>query len=236
MAILEVIKISINNNYLINYMNVYGEKTHDYISANDYSFNAGKIYGIICEQGAGGEGISQILTNKVSNVNTQIYIDGMETNNISDLAWYVGKTVKYGRIVNKELSIKKALELAVKKYNRYKDIETIIEEFHLSRHRINYGLSNIDVWEKWRASIAIGYAVQKQIFCFPWMDSLYFFDCMFNSSVFRFFKRITQDGGIIILPTSREENVKQLADEIVKIQCPRFKHCISDTEKFKKYF
>ena len=146
MAILEVIKISINNNYLINYMNVYGEKTHDYISANDYSFNAGKIYGIICEQGAGGEGISQILTNKVSNVNTQIYIDGMETNNISDLAWYVGKTVKYGRIVNKELSIKKALELAVKKYNRYKDIETIIEEFHLSRHRINYGLSNIDVW------------------------------------------------------------------------------------------
>lgn len=110
MAILEVIKISINNNYLINYMNVYGEKTHDYISANDYSFNAGKIYGIICEQGAGGEGISQILTNKVSNVNTQIYIDGMETNNISDLAWYVGKTVKYGRIVNKELSIKKALE------------------------------------------------------------------------------------------------------------------------------
>lgn len=166
----------------------------------------------------------------------KIFIDGIETNNISEVSWYVGKNVRSGKIIRKELSVKDALELAVKKKVRYEDIETIIEEFHLSRHRIDYSLSTIDPWEKWRASIAIGYASGKQIFCFPWMDSLYFFDCMFNSSVFRFFKKITQDGGIIILPTSRDQNVQGLADEIIKIQCPRFEHCISDTEYFKKYF
>lgn len=236
MTVLEEVKISIREDYLLDYINVYGEKTHDYISRNNYSFNVGKIYGIICEQGSGGEGVSQILTNKISNANTRIYIDGIETNKISELAWYVGKPIKYGRIISKELSIRKALEAAIEKCNRYEDIETIIDEFHLSRHRLDYSLSNIDVWEKWRASIAIGYAFGKQIFCFPWMDSLYFFDCMFNSSVFRFFKKITQGRGIIILPTSREKNVQQLADEIIKIQCPRFEHCISDTEYFTQYF
>ena len=236
MAVLEEVKISIKEDYLLDYINVYGEKTHDYISKNDYFFNVGKIYGIICEQGSGGEGVSHILTNKSSSVNAKISIDGIKTNNISELTWYVGKPVKCGRIIHKELSVRKALELAIEKYNRYEDIETIIEEFHLSRHRINYGLSNIDEWEKWRASIAIGYASAKQIFCFPWMDSLYFFDCMFNSSVFRFFKKITQDNGIIILPTSREQNVQHLADEIIKMKCPRFEHCIADTEYFREYF
>ena len=38
---------------------------------------------------------------------------------------------------------------------------------------------------------------------------------MFNSSVFRFFKKITQNNGIIILPTSKEQNVQNLADEIL---------------------
>ena len=235
-AILEEVKISIKEDYLLHYINVYGEKTHDYISKNEFFFKKGKIYGIICEQGAGGEGISHILTDKTCDKSVKIFIDGIETNNISEVSWYVGKNVKSGKIIRKELSVKDALELAVKKKVRYEDIEIIIEEFHLSRHRIDYSLSTIDPWEKWRASIAIGYASGKQIFCFPWMDSLYFFDCMFNSSVFRFFKKITQDGGMVILPTSKEQNVQKLADEIIKIKCPRFEHCISDTEYFKKYF
>ena len=234
MQILKEVKISIKEDYILDYINVYGEKTHDYISKNDYFFKAGKIYGIICEQGAGGEGISQILTNNTSNAIK--YIDGIENNNVSELSWYIGKPIKYGRIISKELSVRKALKLAVEKGNRYGNIESIIDEFHLSQHRLDYGLSNMDEWEKWRASIAIGYALGKQIYCFPWMDSLYFYDCMFNSSVFRFFKKFTKDNGIVILPTSREKNVQQLADEIIKMKCPRFEHCISETEYFRQYF
>ena len=216
MAILEEIKVSINEDYMLDYINVYGENVHDYISKGEYYFKFGKIYGIICEQGAGGEVLSQIITNKLFDDKTTIFIDGIK--------------------IERELSGQKALELAIKKNKRYENIDTILEEFHLSRHRIKYCLSNMDVWERWRASIAIGYAQGKQIYCFPWMDSLYFYDCMINSSVFRFFKKITGENGLIILPTAREKNVKGLADEIVKINCPRFEHCISESEYFKKYF
>lgn len=233
---MEEIKVSINEDYMLDYINVYGENVHDYISKGEYYFKFGKIYGIICEQGAGGEVLSQIITNKLFDDKTTIFIDGIKIDSIYDLAWYVGKGVRTGGLFERELSVQKALELAIKKNKRYENIDKILEEFHLSRHRIKYCLSNMDVWERWRASIAIGYAQGKQIYCFPWMDSLYFYDCMINSSVFRFFKKITGENGLIILPTAREKNVKGLADEIVKINCPRFEHCISESEYFKKYF
>lgn len=235
MGILEEVKISINEDYILDYVNVYGEKTHDYVSKSEYIFKKGRIYGLICEQGAGGEGISRILTDKISDQSVKIFLDKIQTNDISKFSWYIGKPIKCGKIFKKELNVQRALELAIEK-SHYKNIQTVIDEFHLSRNRLNYSMSNIDQWEKWRASLAIGYVSGKQIFCFPWMDSLYFFDCMFNSSVFRFFKKITQNNGIIILPTSKEQNVQNLADEIIKIQCPRFEHCISNTDYFQKNF
>ena len=35
MTVLEEVKISIREDYLLDYINVYGEKTHDYISRNN---------------------------------------------------------------------------------------------------------------------------------------------------------------------------------------------------------
>lgn len=41
-AILEEVKISIKEDYLLHYINVYGEKTHDYISKNEFFFKKGR--------------------------------------------------------------------------------------------------------------------------------------------------------------------------------------------------
>lgn len=89
-AILGEVKISIKEDYLLNYINVYGEKTHDYISKNEYFFKKGKIYGIICEQGAGGEGISHILTDKTCDKSVKIFIDGVESNNKPTVFFFDG--------------------------------------------------------------------------------------------------------------------------------------------------
>ena len=40
-AILEEVKISIKEDYLLHYINVYGEKTHDYISKNEFFLKKG---------------------------------------------------------------------------------------------------------------------------------------------------------------------------------------------------
>ena len=231
-AILEKINIHINEDFIMDYTNVYGERCHDYISKADYSIEFGKIYGLICEQGAGGESISRIITYPILE-KCSILFNGKENNELYKMSWYVGKPIKEGRLLKKEMTVRKALEMGLQKKGRYNDIETIIEDFHLSSQRLDYTLSEIDTWERWRASIARGFTLGKRIYCFPWMDSLYFYDCMINSLVFRFFKNIVQDNGLIILPTSREQNVKGLADKIIKVQCPRFERCISDSDYFK---
>lgn len=234
MEILEKINIQIYEDYVLEYINVYMEKSHDYISKGNYSFEPGKIYGIICEQGSGGEGIAQILTNP-QGCKAKAYFDD-DKKNVFDYSWYVGKPIKQRGAINRELTVYKALENAIRTSEKYKDVYEVVDKFHLSTNRMNYTLSKIDIWEKWRASLAIGFAGGKSIFCFPWMDSLYFYDCMINSSVFRFFNTIKQNSGLVILPTSRTQNVQGIADEIINLNCPRFNRCVSDTEYFKTNF
>lgn len=134
------------------------------------------------------------------------------------------------------MSSRKALEYAIKKYHRYERIDDIVAEFHLTPEKLDYGLSRNCEWEMWRTSMAIGYASGKKIYCFPWMDTLQFYDCMYNSSVFRFFKKISREGGIIILPTSRRKNVSGFVDSVIQIHSPRFEHSISESSYFKENF
>lgn len=238
MAILEKISLVIEGERFIDINNPFGEKSQDYVCKNTFVFEKGKIYGIICEHGGGGESVSLLLSNEETLRQEKIYIDDIEieVSEIERLGWYVGKILYSYAPLKRELKSKRALEYAIKKYHRYEKISDIVEDFHLTVGRLNYGLSRNCEWEKWRTSLAIGYASKKQIYCFPWMDTLRFYDCMYNSSVFRFFKRLTEEGAIIILPTSRSENVIGLADEIIQIHNPRFERSISESSYFKEYF
>lgn len=235
---MEKVKLVIESERFIDVNNPYGEKSQDYISEGTYIFEAGKIYGVVCEHGGGGESVSLLLSDNTSLINERMYIDDVEveTSEIKKYGWYVGKALYSKGFMKKELSARKALEYAIEKYHRYEKVEDIADEFHLALDKLNYGLSNNCEWEKWRTSIAIGYACNKKIYCFPWMDTMTFYDCMYNSSVFRFFKKLISEGDIIILPTSREENIRGLANAIVKIRNPRFEHVVSESDYFKDYF
>lgn len=235
-GILEKIKLVIENDRVTVADNPFGEKGIDYICENEFIFERGKIYGIICEHGGGGETISLLLSNEIPLEQEKIYIDDTEITDleIEGLGWYMGKILYSREIIKKEQSIRKALENAVKKYHTYSNISEIVEDFHLTPDRLDYGLSRNCEWEKWRASLAIGYANHKKIFCFPWMNTMFFYDCMYNSSVFRLFKKLTEEGAIIILPTSRKENVKGIADNIIPLHSPRFEHVISESSYFKE--
>lgn len=235
---MEKVKLVIEGERLIDVNNPYGEKSQDYISEGTYIFEAGKIYGVVCEHGGGGESVSLLLSDNASLINERVYVDDVEVQatEIEKYGWYVGKTLYSKGFVKKELSAKKALEYAIEKYHRYENVEDIARDFHLALDKLHYGLSKNCEWEKWRASIAIGYASNKKIYCFPWMDTMTFYDCLYNSSVFRFFKKLMSEGAIIILPTSREENIRGFANNIIKIRSPRFEHVISESGYFKDYF
>lgn len=238
MAVLEKVKLIIEGDRFVQVNNPFGEKSRDYICTNTFTFKKGMIYGIVCEHGGGGESISLILSNEILLKQEKVYIDDVEVgeSDIEKLGWYVGKTLYSRGPIKRELSSRQALEYAIKKYHHYEKLGDIVEEFHLTLDKLDHGTSRNCEWERWRTSMAIGYASNRKIYCFPWMDTLQFYDCMYNSSVFRFFKKLVGEGAIIILPTSRKENVSGFADEIIQIHSPRFEHIISESTYFKEYF
>lgn len=64
----------------------------------------------------------------------------------------------------------------------------------------------------------------------------YFHDIILSSGVFRFFKKLKSEGCIIILPTSRKENVIGMVDEVIEIGNPRFDNMISQHPYFIEHF
>lgn len=235
-AVLEKIKLIIDKERFVNVNNPFDEISQDYVCANTYEFESGKIYGIVCEHGGGGEAVSLLLSGEVLLKNERIIVDDREIYSLNELGWYVGKRIYSQSIIKKEYTMKKAIERAIKQYHSFDNLDDIVKAFNLSPNKLNYGFSNNCEWEMWRISLALGYASKKKIFCFPWMNTLQFYDCMYNSSVFRFFRKFKEEGIIIILPTSRAENIKGIADNIIRIQNTRFKHTISESEYFKDYF
>ena len=231
---MEVIELKNNTDSIIQVSNPFGETYADYLSLGTYSFEPGNVYGIICEHGAGGEAISLALAGEIDMNNTEIFVDGVKDSSENRIGWYVGKTVystKFG--IKRECSVKKALQEALNSYKMFNNIEEVIDKFHLSPDKLAYTFSNNTDWERWRASLALGYISNKKVFCFPWMNSLQFYDCMYNSSVFRFFNDIKKDGGIIVLPTSRSENVEGIADIIINVENKRFERKFVESEWFK---
>lgn len=235
-AVLEEIKL-ITKQRVERIKNPFNELQDDYTMEKLFCFKRGMIYGIIGEQGEGGELISSLLSGRIPIVNEEIYCDGKLVDNVvlKQLGWYVGKSEYCRGIVKKQISVKKALLYAIKKYKRYQNLNEVIEEFHLSPDKLHYKISNYS-GEKWRASLAIGYASRKEIFCFSWMNTACFNSILLSSGVFRFFKKLKEDGAIILLPTSRRENVIGLADEIIEINNPQYKSMISENEYFINNF
>lgn len=214
----------------------FGEKFVDDVRENTFTFENGKIYGVVCEYGGGGAALSCFMSNQIPWEDEKIYFDEKEINpsDIGEISWYIGKPIYSKGILKKEISVRKALNNAVLQHHRYKNISDIIEEFGLQERRLDYGLSNYS-YERWRASLAIGYASNKTIYCFPWLNTYSFYNWIICSSVFRFFRKLRDEGNIIILPTSRKENVVGFVDEVIEINNALNK-VVTNDPYFKEYF
>lgn len=62
--------------------------------------------------------------------------------------------------------IRQGIERSGQKY--FRTAEEVVDKLHLSSERLDRRLDQLS-GERWRASIAIGLANNRQIYCFPWM-------------------------------------------------------------------
>ncbi len=204
---------------------------------NTFIFERGKIYGIICEPRQGGDALSCFMSNQISWENEEMYFDEVQVNpsDIGEISWYMGKPIYSKGIIKREISVRKALNKAISQYHRYGNINDIISEFSLQTKSLDYGLSKYG-YERWRASLAIGYAKCKIIYCFPWLNSSRFYNWIMHSSVYCFFRKLKDEGNILILPTIRRANVEGFADEIIEIHNPDTDSIVVNNQYFKDYY
>ena len=206
--------------------NYIGEIFVDRINDNQFQFEPGKVYGIIGEHGEGGEIISSFMSGRIkTDCSLLRNSDPLSYDDIKKIGWYVGK--KEFNLYHMEISARKALKRALKCSERYENMEQVIEEFGLTEDRLDLKIS----WysgERMRVSLAIGYASNKKLFCFPWMNSNDLYHIFQSTHLMRFFDKLRADGCIVIIPTCRKEAIENVVDEIIEIGNPEFKNILHD--------
>ena len=140
---MEIVRLNVKKDRIIHCKNPFGEEYNDYLYKNDYIFEVGKTYGVICEHGEGGESLSLLLSSEKELVSEEILIDNGCLSSVEEIGWYVGKSIYSNSILNKEITQKKSIEMAIHKYRRYDNISDIINDFHLSDNKLDYSFKVI---------------------------------------------------------------------------------------------
>lgn len=183
----------------------------------NYKFECGKIYGIVSDYGCGSWGISTCISGGCSTdfCTGKIFLNGLEISplELSKYACTVFDNVFDG--INSSdnlLSARECISLALKKSGLEYTTQQIKKMFGLSDERFDRSLENVS-GEIQRISIAVNFALGKDIFCFPWLN---WHDLgLIDKSNLDMLKKHSK---MVIIPTSQKSAIKKIADKMLIIK------------------
>ncbi len=204
----------------------------------------GTINGIIGELGYGGWLLSSILSGRINDdcISNSVVLDGVSASieGLKTISCYVGEGVaeapyrklrQYPGLIKRKLfGIKTVMEHikdGLIKSNNKMRLTEIAEMFELTgiyennerNGRINRPLE-FQSGEVWRASMAIGLAYQKKLFCFPWLEPE-FSKFIFSTENQKYIEKLRNKGATLIIPVSNEAYFMNKADQIIYLKRPR---------------
>lgn len=176
-------------------------------------FISGNIYGVIGEFGDGGWALSTMLAgiNKWEDYGSILANDKKIRNNeMKKYSCYVGADSGIKKMLGLlPMTVKEQIIYGIKKGLSYdNDIEQIREKFSLSNERFNRYMKFVS-GERWKASMAIGYAMGKSIYCFPWLNTKRLIQLEEHISICS--KVLLDVGSIIIIPTTKQETLLSIS-------------------------
>lgn len=138
-----------------------------------YNFEGGNIYGLISDFGQGSWGLATCLGGRGKIIDGSVYLNDkmIDLEDLTDFSCFVGETnFTVLQPIDGLVSAKNCIEKALLTSKLPFSIQDIKSQFHISEERferdIRFASSEI-----WRISAAIGFALNKQIFCYPWLNT-----------------------------------------------------------------
>ena len=177
------------------------------------NIHTGNVCGLVSNFGLGSWGFASSICGRGELYDGEMIVDDLKV----EPTYFYDKTIFVFDETNNEsikecknMSVKEHIEkaLAISKipYN-HNDIKSM---FCLTDERYHRPLGQVGI-EIWRITIAIGFSLNKQIFCFPWLNER---DIVFlqQKQVLDYLKC---NGKIVLIPTSEYKTVKKYSDYII---------------------
>ncbi|ULO04869.1 ATP-binding cassette domain-containing protein [Paenibacillus sp. 19GGS1-52] len=191
------------------------ESRKDKLEHFSYQFMPGKTYAIVSDPGKGGSALSYLMSGRANRYYGKISIDGNKIDNIQmgSYGWYIGDEVhSNASLFKKSMTVREQLEMGTSELHT---VDKLIETFELAPSRLDRSMKHISN-ERWNASVAIGLAHEKQVFCFPWLD-----DMWKNAIIARLTLCSTilkQNDCILLIPVHNICNIENFIDDIVYLK------------------
>lgn len=193
-------------------------KKRDVINDYSASLDFGKCYCLDSELGNGSWALSWIISGKVRQQKGIISVDGKVLN--------ARKRKKHSQCVGinghsfvflKKKTIENQILEGLKRTNfkNAKDVTSIADTFKVNKLKLDRILEHVSAM-RFKASMAIGHAFDKDIYCFPWMAQnwIFNFDDIWLRELVMYLK---SKSALIIIPTKYNQEMNGLFDEVMTI-------------------
>ncbi len=186
-----------------------------------HTFVGGKVYGIVSDFGCGSWGLVTCLGGRCDQPEGEVLLNGehIDCSVLKKYSCFISERLYDG--INSEqdyLTPRQCIEKALNMSRLPYTVEDIKNMFGLSGDGINCpptdGRFNRDLryasGEIWTISMAVGFALGKEIFCFPWLN---------ERDITRvqkpFLDILRENKKIVLIPSGQKRELKRVCDDIL---------------------
>lgn len=189
-----------------------------------YHFHGGNIYGLISDYGCGSWGLATCLGGRCYDPRGTIHVNNKKSGckDLLDISCFISENRIHG--VNDDdvsMTVRECIDRALKTSGIPYTCQEIKDLFYLSDGRFDRSIGQTS-GEIWIISAAVGFAANKKVFCFPWLNERELFRAkvMFDLGVFELLKR---EGKLVLIPTSHEKEIKKYCDAKILFDKGRYR-------------
>ena len=182
-----------------------------------YEFKPGTVYGLISDFGCGSWGLTTCAGGRFTDQHTgKVLLNETEitADELAKYSCFISENIyptlnTQNNLLTPRTCIEKALSISLLPYST----EQIKSFFFLSEERFERSLAYVS-GEIWLISMAINFALGKQIFCYPWLNEIDIarFEIAYQHGIIKLLKDL---GKIILVPSSQKKILRKKCDHTI---------------------